>query len=235
MIQLNQSDFRSSDSFELWWRWANPKRVMLSESELAQIQPLTEKKAQEIWQTEFVYITELWRYRFNSTLEPVTSSSLFEWVQHIDISVANKEAVQQHLTTFQSQGNQIVIVMWEPTIAVAVPWHVFCTHFWSFCYPVTDDVSVWPISELWGLQYDHQDQLIFGRTRLPLLDEEARRPPHVQIRPLTRREELIHLIQANKIVAAIRLYHDDTGAPYREAKDVVEKLAAEINEEKSSS
>ncbi len=234
MIQLNQSDFRPSDSFELWWRWANPKRVMLPESVLAQIHPLTGEKAQEIWQTELVYISELWRYAFDSTLEPITSSSLFEWIRHIDISIAKIEAVQQDLTMFEPQGNQIVIVMWEPTVAVAVPWHIFYTYFWSFCYPVTDDVSVWPTSELWGLQYHHKDQLIFGRTQLPLLDEEARKPRPVQVKPLMRRDELIQLIQANKIVAAIRLYHDDTGVPYREAKDAVEKLATEINDGKGS-
>src|ERR1700694_5336587 len=126
-IQLNQSDFRLGDSFELWWRWANPNRVLLSESVLAQIRPLLEEKAQQIWQTEYVYNSELWRYSFDTAVEPITSSLLFEWIRHVDLSIEKKDAVQQHLTTFESQGNQIVIVMWEPTIAVAVPWHIICT------------------------------------------------------------------------------------------------------------
>jgi len=232
MIQLNQSDFRPGDSFELWWRWTNPTWDMLPESDLAQIRPLTAGKAQEIWQTESVYRHDLWRYTFVSTSEPVLSSSLFEWIRNVDISVEGIEIVRHHLTTFEPQGDQTVIVMWEPTVAVAVPWHIFCTYWTDFCYPSSDDVSVWPISELWGLHYYHEDQLIFGRSRLPLLDEEARKPPPA--RPLIHRDELIHLIQANKIVAAIRLYHDDTGVPYREAKDAVEKLATEINDGKGS-
>src|SRR5579872_4972213 len=141
MIQLNQFDFRSGDSFELWWRWANPNRVLLPESVLALIRPLTVEKAREIWQSEFAYITELWRYAFDTAINPITSSSLFEWIRHVDLSVEKIDSVQQHLTTFEPQGDQIVIVMWEPTIAVAVPWHVFGTYFWDFCYPVTDDVS----------------------------------------------------------------------------------------------
>ena len=61
---------------------------------------------------------------------------------------------------------------------------------------------------------------------MPLLDAEARKPQPVQAKPLMRRDELI---QANKIVAAIRLYHDDTGVSYREAKGIVEKLRDEMN------
>ncbi|MGH2495034.1 MAG: hypothetical protein ACRDIV_10060 [Ktedonobacteraceae bacterium] len=232
MIQLSQSDFRPGDSFELWWRWANPKWVSLPESVLFHIRSLTVKKTREIWQTEFVYITELRRYAFDTAIDSITSSSLFDQIRHVDLSIEKIDVVQQHLTAFEPQGDQMVIVMWEPTIAVAVPWHIFCSYFWDFCYPVTDDVRIWSISELWCLQYHHEDQLIFGRTRLPLLDEEARMPQPVQAKPLIRRDELIHLIQANKIVAAIRLYHDDTGVSYREAKDAVEKLATEINDGK---
>lgn len=229
-IQLNQADFRPADSFELWWRWANPNRVLLPESVLAQIRPLTKEKAQEVWQSELTYSSELWRYAFNTAINPITSSSLFEWIRHVDLSVKEIDAIQEMLSTFEPQENQIVIVMWEPTRAVVAPWHVFRTYFWDFCYPVTDDVSIWPTSELWGIQYHHEDQLVFGRTRFPLLDAEARKPQPVQIRPLIRCDELIKLIQANKIVAAIKLYHNDTGVPYRESKEIVEKMMAEMNE-----
>ena len=128
------------------------------------------------------------------------------------------EIVRYYLTIFEPQGDQTVIVMWEPTVAVAVPRHIFCTYWDDFCYPSSDDVRIWSISELWCLQYHHKDQLIFGRTQLPLLDEEARKPQPVQAKPLIHHDELIRLIQANKTVAAIRLYHDDTGVSYREAK-----------------
>ena len=77
-IQLSQTDFRSGDGFKFWWRWTNPTWNVLPESDLAQIRPLTEEKAQEVWQTEFVYSNELWRYAFDSTSRPITSSSLFE-------------------------------------------------------------------------------------------------------------------------------------------------------------
>jgi hypothetical protein len=69
-IQLNQFNFRPGDGFELWWRWANPDRVLLPESVLAQIRPLTMEKAQEVWQTEFAYIAELLVIEFTTTVLP---------------------------------------------------------------------------------------------------------------------------------------------------------------------
>lgn len=233
MIQLRQSDFRPGDGFKFWWRWTNPTWNVLPESDLAQIHPLSEEKAQEVWQTEFVYCNELWRYTFDSTSRPITSSSFFEWIRHIDITTEKTEIIRRYLTIFEPHGDQTVIAMWEPSAAVAVPWRIFCTYWDDFCYPSSDDVSIWPTSELWCLQYHHEDQLIFGRTRLPLLDAEARKPQPVQAKPLIRRDELFRLILANKIVAAIRLYHDETGVPYREAKDAVEKLVTEIKDGQS--
>src|SRR5690242_11503996 len=225
MIQLNQSDFREGESFELWWRWTNPTWNVLPESDLAQIRPLMAGKAQEIWQTESVYRHDL--YTFIGASEPILipSSSLFEWIRNVDVAREGTEMVRHHLTAFEPQGDQTVVVMWEPTVAVAVPWHIFYTYWTDFCYPSSDDVTVWPLSELWGLCYYHEDQLTFGRARLPLLDAEARKPQPVQAKALIRRDELIQLIRASKIVAAIRLYHDDKGVSYREAKDAVEKLA----------
>lgn len=231
-IQLLHYDFRAGESFELWWRWTDPTWHVLPESDLAQIRPLTVGKAQEIWETESVYRRDL--YTFIGSSELIPSSSLFEWIRNVDVAIDGTEMVRHHLTTFEPHGDQTVIVMWEPAVAVAVPWHIFCTYWDDFCYPSSDDVTVWPLSELWGLCYYHEDQLTFGRARLPLLDAEARKPQPVQAKPLIRLDELIQLFQANKIVAAIRLYHDDTEVPYREAKDAVEKLVAEMNEGKSS-
>jgi hypothetical protein len=234
MIQLRQSDFRPGDSFKFWWRWTNPTWNVLPESDLGQIYPLTEEKAQEVWQTEFVYSNELWRYAFDKTSRPISSSSLFEWIRHIDITIEGTEVVRHYLTIFEPHGDQTVIVMWEPTVAVAVPWHIFCTYWDDFCYPSSDDVRIWPISEFWCLQYHHEDQLIFGRTRLPLLDEEARKPPLVQVKPLLHQDDLFRLIQTNQIVAAVKLYRQETGVPYGDAIGAVKKLAAEMNEGKSS-
>ena len=62
--------------------------------------------------------TSLYRYAFADTSAPFTSSSLFAWIQHIDITRKRKDVVQQYLRTFEPQGNQLVVVIWEPVFFV---------------------------------------------------------------------------------------------------------------------
>jgi len=186
MIELKQENFRPLVDFKLRWRWVNPKWNVLPETKLAQIHPLVEKKAEAIWEHAIAYIEELWKYAFDDTPEPIASSPLFEWLRHIDMTKEPLDRVRQHLTSFEPQGDQVVIVLWEPTTAVAVPWQLFYEYWDDFCYPGSDDVSVWPVSEMWCLQYHHEDQLIFGR--------------------LKPREELLRRLQE---LRQGRLSHDD--------------------------
>jgi len=231
IIEFTSKDFRPLDTFELLWRWTNPKWKVLPEEILAQMHPLKEEKAKEVDEAEFVYWNELSRYAFDSTSESITSSSLFAWIRHIDCAVEETDRVQHYLTTFEPEGDQCVIVMWEPTIAIVVPWHIVYTYFWSFCYPGSDDVAIWPLSEQWGLFYHHENQLIFGRPRLPLLDQATReRVRHPPPRPLVHRDEVLRLLKANEKIAAIKFYHQETGVGLKRAMDAVNELLAEIDD-----
>jgi hypothetical protein len=230
MIQLEQHDFRPLEGFKYLQHWTNPKWNVLPASDLAQIHPLREEKAKELWEHEYVYFNELYRYAFVDTSGSTTSSSLFEWIQHIDISHEEIDIVQQYLMAFEPQGDQAVIVIWEPQLAVAVPWRVFCTYWDDFCYPHEEAIYVLATSERWYLEHHHEDQLIFGRPRLPLLDEAKRRSPVVQEEPLIHRDEVLRLLQANDKIAAIKLYHQETGIPLKEAMDAVNKLSAELQQ-----
>jgi hypothetical protein len=228
MIELLSRDFKPLEEFTYSWRWMDPKRVLLPEAVLAQIRPLREEKAKDVYQNEIVYERELSVYAFDKTSEPITSSSLFEWIRHIDYTSEEIGSVQGYLATFEPQGDQLVIVSWELTTAVALPWHIFCSYFWDFCYCVSDDVCVWPLSEQWHLLYYHEDQLIFGRPRLPLLDQAAReRAWNPPAKPLVHRDEVLRLLRANEKIAAIKLYHHETGVGYKRALDAVNKLLAE--------
>jgi hypothetical protein len=231
MIQLEQHDLRPLEGFVYLWRWTDRNHNVLPASDLAQIHPLIKEKREELWQHAYVYLQDLFRYAFDDTSEPITTSSLFEWIQHIDISHKEIDVVQQHLMTFEPQGDQIVIVMWGPEEAVAVPWHIFCTYWDDFCYPSADDVvGVLPISETWYLLYHHEDQLLFGRPRLPLLDITARKPGVVQAKPLILRDEVLRLLQTNEKIAAVNLYRQETGVGLKEAIAAVNKLIAELQQ-----
>ncbi len=228
MIQLEQHDFRPLGGFKYLHHWTNSTWNVLPAPDLAQIRPLREEKAKEVWEHEYVYLNELYRYGFADMSEPITSSPLFEWIGHIDINSKRIDSVQQDLMTLEPQADQVVLIIWEPMLAVAVPWHIFCTYWSDFCYPSDEAVYVLPTSEAWFLEHHHEDQLLFGRPRLPLLDEASRRPPVVQAKPLIHRDEVFRLLQANEKIAAIKLYHRETGIGLKEARDAVNKLLAEL-------
>ena len=228
MIQLELYDFRSLKDFKYLRHWTNPTWNVLPESDLAQIHLLKEGKSKELWEHEYVYFNELYRYAFTDISESLTSSSLFEWIQHIDITRKRKDVVQQYLRTFEPQGNQIVVVIWEPELAVAVPWHIFYTYWDDFTYPHEEAIYILPVSGMWYLEHHHEDQLIFGRPRLPLLDEASRRPPIARAKPLIHRDEVLRLLQANEKIAAIKLYRQETGMGLKDAVDAVNKLLTEL-------
>jgi hypothetical protein len=230
MIELLSSDFRPLEGFGRRWRWTDPKCDVLPLSDLAQIRPLKEEKAYALWEYAYVYMLELSRYAFTDISEPLTSA-LFEWIQHVDISQEPVKKVQEHLRAFESQEDQVVLVMWEPEEAVTTPWRVFCTYWDDFCFPSSDDVGIWPLSERWGLEYHHEEQLIFGRPRLPLLDQVAReRAWNPPAKPLVHRDDVLRLLRANEKIAAIMLYEHDTGVRRKVAMDAVNKLLAEIGD-----
>jgi hypothetical protein len=55
-----------------------------------------------------------------------------------------------------------VIVSWDRQLAVFTTWGVFC-HYWDdFCFPISHDVLIWPVSEHWALFYHHEEILFFS-------------------------------------------------------------------------
>jgi len=56
-----------------------------------------------------------------------------------------------------------VVVSWQANLAVRTTWRVFTEYWDSFCYPSSDDVAVWPVSEQWVLAYHHYELFEFGR------------------------------------------------------------------------
>ncbi len=227
MIKLVDSDFKPLEDSAYLWRWTKPEYHVLPHSNIAQLRPLKAEKAQALWEYASVYLQELWRYVFADTSHsPI--SSLFVELQHIDISHQPPEKRQKHLATLEPHGDQVVVVMWEPTEAVAVSWHVLCSYWDDFLYP-SDDAGILPLSETWLLLYHHEDQLVIGKPCLPLLDQDARlRVQNSLVRPLAHLDEVRRLLKANEKIAAIKLYHQETGVGLKQAMDVVNTLLANI-------
>lgn len=104
-----------------------------------------------------------------------------------------------------------MVVMWEPTEAVVVSWQVRC-RFWDDFFSSLDEVGILPISETWLLLYHDEDQLVRGKPRSPLLDQDAResawKPP---AKPLVHRDDVLRLLRAKEKISALKLSHQETG------------------------
>ena len=153
MIQFTETDFRPLEQFDLKWRWTHPRWKQLPETALSQIRPLITAKAQELSQQTDGY-TDTYRL----------SEQLCEEVLRINAK-GEVQKVRDWLLGQVSDQRLSVIVSWEPGVAVFVRWGVFCDYWDAFCYPASDDVLVYPLSQEWVLFWHHEEFFSFGRRR----------------------------------------------------------------------
>jgi hypothetical protein len=86
----------------------------------------------------------------------------FSSLSRIDAAEPPPAVVAQQLATLVALSAQPVVVVWQPTEAVAVAWEVFCAHWNTFCYPASDDASIRPLDERWCLEWHHDEYFLFG-------------------------------------------------------------------------
>ena len=153
MIEIKENDFQSIDSFPIKCRWTDSRWNKLPDESLNKIQPLAENKAREVFKYSLQFYEELG-----------LSKSLFEQIEQINTSIEEPQ-VQNWLFSCSSNADQTVIVSWNERLATLVEWKVFCEYWGDFCYPASDDVAVFPLSEEWILLYSHEEYFDFGRSR----------------------------------------------------------------------
>jgi hypothetical protein len=153
MLKFTDSDFQSLDSFSLNWRWTDERWNILPEDILHQIKPFTQTKAKELWRIAGHYV-----------LSDGPRVNLFECSPWIDASVDAPNAeqkVRDWLIDQFSGRDQEIIVSWGQSQAVLTRWGVFSDYWDNFCYPASDDVTVFPPSIKWVLFYQHGERFVF--------------------------------------------------------------------------
>ena len=155
-MAVSSDDLVPLDSYWLSYRWTDSRNTPLPASDLAEIRPLTEGKAREIWRNiapaaGFLYLNER-----------VATPRLFR-ERIIELSAeGGVDDVRAKLQDLIPEANSSVIVSWEPDKAVVVSWRVFREYWDDFCYPSSDDVAIAPLSAAWLLVYSHEERFIFG-------------------------------------------------------------------------
>jgi hypothetical protein len=133
-------EYRTIGEFPLAWRWTDPQHHLLPPAVLAEIRPLTEASA------ETVAAEAVDRCR-----EAPVSEFAETWSAEWD----DPDSVRKLLQLLAIPRSARVVVSWDRRTAVETSWSVFY-RFWSaFCYPSSDDVSVWSPGAEWAVCYRH--------------------------------------------------------------------------------
>jgi hypothetical protein len=81
----------------------------------------------------------------------------------VEIDAATSPATVSTALRALGVPSEAEVVAWWPWGAVVVPWHVFAEYWDDFCYPSSDDLTVWPSDQQWSLGYDHDERFRFRR------------------------------------------------------------------------
>jgi len=148
--ELSPGDFAPLDEFPLLGRWTRRTHDLLPSDVLATIRPLVPAVAAAL-APEAV-----------SRCEPQAVSD-----REVTISAEwdAPEPVRDRLAALPILPDERVILSWSDDVAVETRWKTFVRYWDAFCYPSTDDVTVWSLGGDWTVCYRHFQVIQFGRTR----------------------------------------------------------------------
>jgi len=130
------------------WRRTSPTHNVFPPEVMAQIKPLVHAPAPRGW-TEEVY----------GLVHPH-----FEDVVSAPAHVAKGERTEWLQTLPISPGERVTVRWGCDHVAVETTWEIFAKYWDDFCYPVSDDVQVFPRSGEWLLLYHETEVFEWGRT-----------------------------------------------------------------------
>ncbi|HEX2728241.1 MAG TPA: hypothetical protein VHM16_00715 [Rubrobacteraceae bacterium] len=156
MIRIDKNDFLPMERFGRAWRFTDELWNKIPTQEKTKIQPLRPEKAVELQQRSL-------------TLPGARETDIGEYdlVCWTDASWKKGLSVRIWLWDLPTGREQEIYVSWDANDAVVTQWSVFCDYRDDFCYPGSDDVSVWPPSGEWAMFYSHHEKLRFVRPTSP--------------------------------------------------------------------
>lgn len=121
-------------------------------NELLKIYPLHKSSAKTVWEKSLTFP--------NRDLEKVSDNTN---LISTEVSESEEHTILSWLEEKLVNGN--IIVSWEPDAAVLTQTNIFIKYWDEFCYPSSDDVTVWPENEEWILQYRHYEEFLFSEIK----------------------------------------------------------------------
>lgn len=135
--------------FALAWRWRDDGPHPLPPAALARLHALPAAAARAVFQTSagLLHAGGLNPRRFGVQCPPC-GAPVAGW-----------------LRALPPAGHAVVLLSWEPELALRGHWAVFVQHWPAFCRSGSDDLVVFPRSQRWALFHRHDGGLQFGVQR----------------------------------------------------------------------
>jgi hypothetical protein len=141
----------SIETFPLAWRWTQPSHAVLPPEVLAQIHPIHAPESAQL-------SAKAGSFTVNGNLSSSNFGSLGVYT-----TTGSVAEVRSWLREQQQDATVEVFLAWDSKSVVSTTWQIFTEYWDDFCYPASDDVTVWPKTEAWVLLYHHYEQFEFGR------------------------------------------------------------------------
>ena len=135
---------------KLAWRWTDPTYAVLPSEILAQMYPVPPREAKELFERSLFF---LGKDGLRSELHP-----------HIVSSEGMSPEVGSNWLSQQQPDLELkVSLSWDAEVALLTTWGIFISYWQEFCYPASDDLVVFPKSEVWVFLFHHEEEFHFGR------------------------------------------------------------------------
>ena len=141
----------NAETFPLAWRWTQPSHAVLPPEVLAQIHPMQAHESAQL-------SAKARSFRIDGHLSPNNFGSL-----RTHETIGSIAEARSWLREQQSDVTVEVFVEWDSELVISTTWQIFTEYWDDFCYPASDNVTVWPMTGAWVLLYHHYEQFEFGR------------------------------------------------------------------------
>lgn len=148
--EICEQDFTYGSAFELIYRFTDSRHTVLSPTELKEIQPVSELKAKEVSDYVLSFYDE--KGQLNETL--------VQEIIGMDVT-QDKVDAGEWLRNLLPNADSIII-SWDTKNCVVTNTDIFCQYWDAFCYPSSDDVTIFSMSSNWIMSYAHYERFEFG-------------------------------------------------------------------------
>jgi hypothetical protein len=149
-MKFNELNKTNMDVFGLKWRWTDQAYCLMPDRDLKRILPLDDLSAKAVFKKSIEFP--------NGDLGSPNMDKYSKDVQFLNTEKNNVISwLEERLSICE------IVVSWHQDNTVLTDTEIFVKYWDDFCYPSSDDVTIWSEDELWVLQYRHYELFWCGK------------------------------------------------------------------------